>query len=1025
MVISRKIFLFLSFLLLASSLITAQSSTGQIQGTVTDSTTNSPLFGANVWLKGTSLGAATDMEGKYKITQVPVGTYTLVTRYIGYEQKETTINVSAGKTLQLDVTISAEVIKGEEVSVTAQAVGQRGAINQQLTSNTIVNVVSAEKIHELPDDNAATALSRLPGVSIMNGDQIVIRGVQAKLNQILVNGIQLPSTDMKDRATNLGFISSNMLSGIEVVKALTPDMDANTVGGVVNLRLREAPSGLHYDALAQGNYDYSDRNTNNYKFWASISNRFFNDKLGVFLQGNMDRSDGGNQKSDLALGIDGSGSLEYGQAVYHTNAATFEYDRDIVNTSGGSLILDYKLPNGKIVFQNTFASNLTDQRNNQIQLDFQNTQTVITMDRNKYGKELLINALQAENTFGDIKVEASLSHSSTKQYTRIAYQPFGNGSGWTDFQNNSSFIAPFGVDASGLPITYNSTAAQRKISMTRAYNIFDNLNPASVDSSTLEGWASAISNAFKQHLYNSSVDVTAPVNFSHNLTATFKAGGKYVRTTRTSNFDRYFSGASDEDTYANVKNYFPGKPRSSTNRLRFTDIMETNFSRGKYFLSDEYDFSNGFPYVINTDIFDNWLRTSISGWSPPLKQDDSWKDDWNGAETFTAGYVMGTFNFYQNFTLLAGLRYERYNMQYHANFTFITHSVYGDAVSTKVGTIPDLPYDWYNVNRTDENYFPDIHFRYKISDWADVRLAYTTGIARPDYLSIIPKIAVYPNSNYEIGNPKLRPTTAQNIDVLASIYSNKIGLFTIDAFYKELKDVMYTTQIYYGNLSVYANNVFIPDSAFFADRFAYKTRYQDIVNTSLNNPNPGYIRGIEIDWQTNFWYLPYPLNSLVLDVNYTKSSSHMDYRIIRNDPTKIPDPNRPGRYKTVYTTTDTVYSGRLIQQANDVVNVALGVDYKGFSGRMSFNMRGNVINSVGIRPEESSYTGNIYRWDFTLKQDLPLKGLSIAFNGINIFHNGIKSYRNYRVNASSPVTKNLVTVLYPPTIYQANLRYSF
>jgi outer membrane receptor protein involved in Fe transport len=84
---------------------------------------------------------------------------------------------------------------------------------------------------------------------------------------------------MNNRSTNLGFISSNMLSGIEVVKALTPDMDANTIGGVVNLKLREAPSGLHFDVLAQGNYNYSDRNANNYKFWASVSQRFFNDKL--------------------------------------------------------------------------------------------------------------------------------------------------------------------------------------------------------------------------------------------------------------------------------------------------------------------------------------------------------------------------------------------------------------------------------------------------------------------------------------------------------------------------------------------------------------------------------------------------------------------------------------------------------------------------------------------------------------------------------------------------------------------------
>lgn len=115
----------------------------------------------------------------------------------------------------------------------------------------------------------------------------------------------------------------------------------------------------------------------------------------------------------------------------------------------------------------------------------------------------------------------------------------------------------------------------------------------------------------------------------------------------------------------------------------------------------------------------------------------------------------------------------------------------------------------------------------------------------------------------------------------------------------------------------------------------------------------------------------------------------------------------------------------MVQQADDVVNIALGVDYKGFSSRLSFNMRGNVLNYVGTRPEETSYTGNIYRWDFTIKQDLPLKGLSLSLNGLNIFHNGIESFRKFRLTKDAPITENLESVLYGPSIYQLNLRYNF
>jgi outer membrane receptor for ferrienterochelin and colicin len=332
-------FIIIPILLLAVQSFTyAQSNSGrgQIRGVVTDTTTGSALFGANVYLEGTSLGSATNIDGKYNIAEVPAGSYDLVVRYIGYRQKTFHLKVEEGTTVELNVSLLSQAIETQSVTVTAQAAGQTEAINQQLTSNTIVNVVSAERIHQLPDANAATALSRLPGVSLMNGDQVVIRGVQAKLNQILINGIELPSTDMNTRATDLGFISSNLLSGIEVIKALTPDMDANALGGVVNLRLREAPTGFHFDVLTQGSYNSTDRVSDNYTFWASASDRFLDDKLGVFIQGNMDRTDGGNQVASITPSFLGTSNNAYGQATYITSAANFEYDADIVKNSGGT-----------------------------------------------------------------------------------------------------------------------------------------------------------------------------------------------------------------------------------------------------------------------------------------------------------------------------------------------------------------------------------------------------------------------------------------------------------------------------------------------------------------------------------------------------------------------------------------------------------------------------------------------------------------------------------------------------------------
>ena len=945
------------------------------------------MFGANITVKNTSLGSASDVDGKYVINAVPPGSYTLKVSYIGYRSKEVQVEVKPGETLEMNFSLVSQALEGEEVIVTAQAKGQKEAINQQLSSNTISNIVSSERIHELPDESAAAALSRLPGVSLMNGDQVVIRGVQAKLNQILINGIELPSTDMSStsstRATNLGFISSNLLSSIEVIKALTPDMDANTIGGVVNLRLREAPTGFHFDILSQGNYNASDHVADNYKFWASVSQRFLDDKLGVFVQGNMDRTDGGNQRASISPSLLGTNNNSYGQATYQTTGANFEYDANIVKTSGGSLILDYRLPNGKIVLQNTYAGNLTDQDNNQIQLGFDNTTVNYTVDRELFGKDLWINALQAENTFGSIKVDLSVSHSFAQQYTRFGHEL----NPWTDFVNNSSYSAPFGVDGSGHIIRYNNN--EQGLTLTDACRIFDNLNPADADSATIGGWISTHSNQFAQHLYTSAFNVSMPVTLSSDISATFKVGGKYNRATRENNIDQQFAHG-DADTYANpaANNYFPGITLSAGNKLSLPDVMDNNFTRGKYFLNSFYNFTHGFGAVIDESKYDAWLKLSTLGWAVPVQQGNSWKDDWNGAEQSTAGYLMGTFNIGPQLTILGGARFESYNMIYHAQVTEVEHTVYGTAVSTINNTVGDtanpvsvyhnVPANTHNVDRTDNNIFPGVQLQYKFNDWSDIRLAYTNGISRPDYTAIIPKVE-FQVGNFELGNPMLKPATVQNFDVIGSLHSNTLGLFTVGAFYKEIKNQMYSTSIYYVNLAQYAANVYIPDSTFLADRFGFTVPNSQTVGISLNNPNLGYIRGIEIDWQTNFWYLPRPLSALVLDINYTKSGSNTSYTILTPTDTKqnVIVNGRPKQID-IYSTRDTTFDGRLLNQANDVVNAALGIDYKGFSGRISFSMTGNLLSYVGTRPEEMQYTGNIYRWDFTLRQNLPIEGLSVA-----------------------------------------------
>jgi len=995
----KKVYIFFLLIIMSFPLQTifAQGS-GSVSGRVVDKGTGEPLIGANVMIVNTNLGTATDYDGKFTIHHVPIGKRTLQISYIGYQTEKLEIEVTTKHLSLGDISLSPTSLEAMEIVITAQAKGQREAINQQLTSNTIKNVVSAERIRELPDESAAAALSRLPGMSLMDGDKVVVRGIQAKQNVILMNGIQLPSTDMNDRSVNLGFISSNMLSGIEVIKVLTPDMDANAVGGVVNLRIMEAPENFHFDVLSQGTYNRQDRTYDNYKFWVSASNRFLNNKLGVFVQGNADRTNAGNDFTNAGYqkGVD---NLGYGFAEYRMLDFAFQDEENIISNTGGSVILDYKLPNGKIVLQNTLAHTVNDMARYRTEYDFAENSLFFTLNRDKHNKELLINALQTEYNFGNIKTELSLSHSYSDKNTDIRYGDPG-----TEFGFREKSGQPFVDYVDGKMVYVNYVKARDYMTPDDVYKI--KLDPDAWKRSPIYGWAVLRSEAFKQNLYTAKLDFTIPMSLGQLISGKIKLGGKYDYSKRNNNIEVSYHRVGDPDFYNNVGNFFSDKVISNSSPLMFDYVRNNDYDRGNYFLDGTYKFE----YVIDKSVMDSFLPKSASGWLKARHKAQSERDDFSGKETFKAAYLMGEFNIGNRLNLILGARYEHFNMNYKSNFFYVTHAVDGDGVL----------FDTLNTsNRNDENFFPNLQLRYKITEWADLRAAYTKSISRPDYLALLPNIYFEPGGGASAGNPNLKPTVTTNYDLALYLYSNKVGLFTVTGFYKKLKDVFFNTQFYYQNIKAW--NVWFPDSALWKKLNVQAPNRSQLVSSYVNNPNPGYLRGFEIEWQTNFWYLPKPFNSLVLNINYTRTWSKMDYLVIENIDSVAGSGIKQRHY---YLTKSRIYSGRLLHQADHILNIAIGIDYKGFSGRISYNLKDAVTSYVGVRPEEDQLTTAIHKWDLTLQQKLPIEGLSIAFNGINLFRKPIKTYRDFRRPNTTEIISNLTSTTYTPTFYEISLRYS-
>ncbi|OYV85820.1 MAG: hypothetical protein B7Z63_04925, partial [Ignavibacteriae bacterium 37-53-5] len=193
-----KVLVILGSVVLFTAQLAMAAGSGTLKGRVFDKETKEALPGATVLVKGTSIGASTDLNGDFVIHNAPAGEQTIVVSYVGYHSSDEKVEIPDNQTLQRDFYLNATAVQGKVVIVTAQAQGQIQAINQQLASNKIANIVSAAKIQELPDFNAAQAISRLPGVSVLQSsgeaDKVVIRGLAPQYNEIAVDGVTLAST---------------------------------------------------------------------------------------------------------------------------------------------------------------------------------------------------------------------------------------------------------------------------------------------------------------------------------------------------------------------------------------------------------------------------------------------------------------------------------------------------------------------------------------------------------------------------------------------------------------------------------------------------------------------------------------------------------------------------------------------------------------------------------------------------------------------------------------------------------------
>ena len=857
------------------------------------------------------------------------------------------VTVLANKVLEQSFSLEPRALEGKTVTVTAQAEGQLSAINQQLSSNTIENVVSKARIKELPDVNAAESIGRLPGVSIQRSGgeatKVEIRGLNPKYSLITVNGVIIPGTGSTDRSVDLSLVSSNMLDGISLKKVTTPDMDADVLGGTVDLRLREAPSGFKLDASAQGGYNALQKYYGDYNFNLSASNRFFNDRLGIIANVNTDNYDRSADKLQAGWAGIGTSSGVYQLVNQELNLREEKVNR---KRTGASLLVDYVIPDGKITANGFFN-----------ELKWTGLYHINDMWTPNAGYNTNRHYYQLEQTGGTTDIYTSML-GIKQDFTWIKYDVSVAKTGSFNNTPNDRFWQ-FEQDNGSFPSTAITPATPLQEIPKLAVN------------DTNHTWLAIVRSSSYRVMENTSTaqfNVQLPFTLNDQINGFFKAGGKFRWIFRSNNQNQdaaqnlqYGNNPNPNGGIVQIGRYFNQQSRWNINvdsltkywgGLPITPFM-TNYSRSN-FLDGNYPMG----FVLNQAMM-NYITDSLStssqywlNYSIP-----SLGFDYSGVEKYQAGYIMGEFNLTKYITLIPGVRWEGENTIYHGQR-------YREIVLNGSQEGPPADYTLLTTERNNSFWLPMVNLIAKPTDWLQIKLARTENLSHPDYIQYAP-ITNIDGSQQTISatNSQLKTSHAIDYDAEFSVYQNYVGYFSVDGFYKKISDLIFFASIQLEPGLTPPNSLNIPAT--------WYSGASPRINTYLNNPNPAKYYGIELDWQTHFWYLPSVLQGLILNVNFTHiySEMYLDY-----DSTYVSSvTGRPPFQVKKYSFIKKQIKTRMPDQPANIVNVTLGYDLGGFSARISYLYQANKLTGIGysgVYPSTvlSTYTGPYERWDVSVQQ---------------------------------------------------------
>jgi TonB-dependent receptor len=946
---------------------TARDGVGTLTGVVVASESRAPLEFVSVSIDGTPLKATTRRDGSFTLANAPSGAGVVRVTYAGREEKTVEFTLAPGGSQTLDVSLELpEVITLGTFEVRGERSGSAAAMQQQRQSVNAVSVITADQFGGVADGRIDDALKRIPGVGFQTGT-FSIRGVPDAQNSITVNGSRLASATFGDtRAVATDRIPGDRVERIEVNKTLLPNMEADAVGGTINLVPKSA-------------FDRSERELST-SFGVSIIRGLENDPetgyFGSFAYGDVFSIRGGTRNLGVNLSLSYSDKPAVVDLPFEGNELINVFSRNNIaldtatpstsfprnvrrraraetnERTNVGLGLDYKLGEGSSLSLNVYRNERvleTSTKNTRIQIQQQN---IIPLDAaGNPTNAATIGVLAGFDSLGVTKWRNARSGLDE------AY----------NYNTADSHFVQIGGRHDTAPVRLSWNVAYSSDDVVDEFHemvmIGDNATHVTIDRTG-------------DPLRPRIIYTGGKTPVSIDLTSINSATNEYILTDRT---DEIASGRFDleKDLASRVPVTVKGglafrrqerkfDPRRSIFATWSVANAGRDFSRYAATPINPFGLYDHERFSVDTRKATADVLAGSNAWTfnPDSSTRGALANDGSISEEIVAGYTMAQARV-NRMQFVGGVRYER-------------TKVSGDGYlfqGAQAGVPVASQYSRVSTKGDYDNAFPSGFVEYEVRDGVKLRASYSNGIGRPAFASLRPTTTIN-NTVQNSGapgritqaNPALKPQYTDNFDLALEYYFKSSGLFSVAAFRKEIEDFQQSVTL------------ILP-----AGGGGFGSQYAGYELVTSSNRGDATVEGYELSYQQQFTSLPGLLSGLGGFANWTHLKATGSV---------------PGGGVTAI--------GALQNYIPDTVNLGLTYQRYPFSLRVLGFWRSGYFVTVNADPSQSLYRRKLF--------DMDIKAEYRLSERFRLFCDVYNVLRSEPVNAEG--TNEDLYLLRPATIYR-------